>query len=104
MPPPTTWSITIVGTVYDASVGPGKPIANAQVTFARNSISINSETQRAVTDAQGKYRISMMMHDTDQVRITVQASGFNPYTNTRGGVSFFPSGDHRVDLGLTPVK
>ncbi len=99
-----TWPVTITGMVYDASAGRDKPIVNAQVTYARSSIVINSETKQTRTDAQGHYTVAMMMHDTDRVLITVQAAGFAPYTATRNGVSFFPSDEQRGDVGLMPLN
>lgn len=98
-----TWRVTIIGTVYDSSVGKDKPLPGTRVTIARSSMAINSETQEATTNARGEYRIEMLMHDTDRVEISGKADGYMRTLQPFTGVQFHPAGEHRVDILLSPI-
>jgi hypothetical protein len=105
-PTPTfigTWPVTVTGKVYDASFGLGRPIRGATVTCSYWSHVLPSYTGRVVTDAGGRYSITFLVHDTDGITITFEASGFETLIVERSGMSLL-GGKHEIDMGLSPLQ
>jgi len=103
--PVGTWETVIEGIVYDQSRGPGNPIAGVSVSY--NVVhSYFAELQQGrpnqtVTDAQGAFSLPVMVHDTDSIRVRIEAQGFISYEEKLVGVDLF--GGRNFDIGLTPL-
>ncbi len=99
-----TWETVIDGMVYDKSRGPGKPIAGVSISY--NVIhSYFSELQKGrpnktVTDRRGEFSLPVMVHDTDSIRILIEAQGFISCEERLVGIDLF--GGKSFDIGLTP--
>ena len=48
------------------------------------------------------FALSVIVHDTDSVRILVEAQGYAPYEERLVGVDLL--GGKRFDIGLTPLQ
>ena len=97
--PVGTWEMTIKGVIYDAATG--RPIAGTSVRY-RVVHSYFPELQEGrpnatVSDEQGQFSLPMIVHDTDNIRIVVEAPGYMTYEKK---IDLF--GDRSLDIGLTP--
>jgi hypothetical protein len=97
--------MVIDGMVYDKSRGPGNPIVWASVSYDVVH-SYFSELQRGrpnktVTDERGEFSLPVIVHDTDSIRILIEAQGFISYAERLVGVDLF--GGKSFDVGLTPL-
>ncbi len=101
-PTPTfigTWPVTIDGIVYDALTGLGHPIAGANVRYDRFSYLSLPPRGEAVTDKEGRYRLILLVHDTDSITMSAEAPGFAPFSERHDGVWFF-GGSRQINIGL----
>ena len=73
-------SVVIMGSVYDVSKGKGSAIAGAEVSIIDLSVVRPQTEVDLVTDANGVFTATLLMHNTDQIQISVAASGY--LTNT----------------------
>jgi hypothetical protein len=73
-------SVAIKGSVYDAYQGRGRAIAGAEVSIIDLSVVRPQTKIDLVTDANGVFTTTLLMHNTDQIQIIVVASGY--LTNT----------------------
>ena len=102
--PMGTWETVIKGKVYDRSEGAGKPIVGASISY--NVIhSYFSELQegrpnKSTTDQFGKFELPVLVHDTDSIKILVEAQGYIGYEEKLTGIDLF--GGRNFDIGLTP--
>ena len=101
-PTPTpvgTWEMVIEGMIYDQSTS--KPISGATISY----IVVHSyfpeiqegRPNKTISDAQGKFTLPMIVHDTDNIRIRVEANGHISYEEKLDLM-----GDRSLNLGLTP--
>ena len=98
--------MVIRGTVYDASIGPEERVAGAWVSYDHSSYYPEvrgSGAKRTVTDQNGEYAFTLLVHDTDALVFMVDAQGFERYSQRFTGVDLHPAGLHRIDFGLTPL-
>ena len=94
-----TWEMVIKGMIYDQSTG--KPISGASIRY----IVVHSyfpEIQEGrpnttISDEHGEFSLPMIVHDTDNIKIVVEASGFKSHEQK---LDLF--GDRRLNIGLTP--
>ena len=94
-----TWKMTIGGVVYDTATS--SPIAGASVRY----VVVHSYfreiqegwLQATVSDGQGRFILPMIVHDTDNIHIVVEAPGYQTYDEK---LNLF--GDRKLDIGLTP--
>jgi len=106
-PTPTvtgTWEIVIEGLVYDQSANPDKPIPGATVTYDVLH-SYFPELQkgrlnRAISNRHGEFSFHVIVHDTDSIRILVEAQGYIPYEERFVGIDLL-AGKH-LEVELTP--
>ncbi|MCB0154299.1 MAG: carboxypeptidase regulatory-like domain-containing protein [Anaerolineae bacterium] len=111
-PPPQTATPTPVGseetvihgTVYDEVAGSGHPIGGASVHYEVVQ-SFFPELQegkinKTTTAASGAFSLAVIAHDTDNVRILIEATGYQPYEVNFAGVDLF--GGKVLEVGLTP--
>jgi hypothetical protein len=73
-------SVTIKGSVYDAYKGRGLALAGAEVSIIDLSVVRPQAKIDLVTDVNGVFTATLLMHNTDQIQIVVVASGY--LTNT----------------------
>ena len=78
--------------VYDARVGPQASISGACV----DAVALSTAT--CTTDSSGNCTVTVHAHDTGTVRISVSASGYQPFSGEYSGMP--PSGT--INIGLTP--
>ncbi len=79
-------TIQIGGTVYDLTHGPRDPVADARVTVVTRSL-VQPEVQLdAATSLSGTFAIPVTLHATDQVDVTIAASGYQTVTLTKSAL------------------
>lgn len=93
----------IHGKVVDAATG--GPIAGATVTCQHSSyISPATCSETATTNVQGTYIFeAAFFHDTDTIKLTVQAAGYQSQEITRSASEFLVT-DIQMDFSLTKVQ
>jgi hypothetical protein len=103
--PMGTWEAIIEGVIYDNAVGLGKPIVGASVSYnVLHSYFPELQAGRAsqtMTDAQGRFSIRVIVHDTDSIELVVAAPGFVAYEERLVGVDLV--GGASFSIGLTRV-
>ena len=97
--PVGTWEMVIKGMICDLSTG--KPISGASISYVVVH-SFFPEIQEGwpnttISDENGKFSLPMIVHDTDNIRIVVEAPGFRSYEEK---LNLF--GDRSLNIGLTP--
>lgn len=103
--PVGSWETVVEGVIYDKSEGPGRPVSGAIVRY----IVVHSyfmelqqgRINKAETDEEGKFILPVMVHDTDRVRIMIEAQGFVSYEENLVGVDLF--GGKNYMIGLNPI-
>jgi hypothetical protein len=81
MTPLGTWEMVITGIIYDQSTG--KPISGASIRY----IVVHSyfpeiqkgRLQKTVSNELGDFSLPMIVHDTDTIKLLVEAEGFISY-------------------------
>ncbi|MGB3716982.1 MAG: hypothetical protein WA996_21380 [Candidatus Promineifilaceae bacterium] len=100
-----TWKTVIDGMVYDNVTEPGKPIVGASISYhVLQSYFPGLQEGRpseTISDAFGEFSFPVIVHDTDSIRILVEAQGYTPYEERLIGVDLF--GGRSFDIGLTPI-
>ena len=103
--PVGTWKTVIDGKIYDRHTEPGKPIVGASVRYdvlhSHFPELQGGRPNKTVTDELGEFALPVIVHDTDSVRILVEAQGYLPYEERLVGVDLL--GGKRFDMGLTPL-
>ena len=104
--PAGTWKTVIDGVIYDRHTEPGKPIVGASVSYdvlhSHFAQLQGGSSNKTVTDEHGAFALPVIVHDTDSVRILVEAQGYAPYEERLVGVDLL--GGKRFDIGLTPLQ
>lgn len=97
---PGTFKMGIGGKVYDESTN--QPIQGARIRyevvhsyFPEVHIGVQDE---AVSDEQGEFTLSIIVHDTDNIKIIVEAAGYQTFEQKLN-----PFGDRNFDIGLMPA-
>jgi polyhydroxybutyrate depolymerase len=98
--PPGTWKMVIEGVIHDTATG--GPIAGASIRY-KVVHSYFPEIQAgwpntAVGDQQGRFSLPMIVHDTDNIHIVVEAPGYMPYEKKLDLL-----GDRKFSIGLTAL-
>src|SRR5919108_963925 len=80
--PPGTWETVIKGMISDKSTEPSRPIVGATISY--NVYSYFPELQegkpnKTITDQLGKFVLSVTVHDTDSIRILIEAQGYTSH-------------------------
>ena len=103
--PVGTWETVIDGTIYDRLTEPGKPIVGASISYdVLHSYFAELQEGRpnsTITDELGKFALPVIVHDTDSIRIEVEAQGYTSHEEKLVGVDLF--GGRSFDIGLTPL-
>jgi hypothetical protein len=101
--PPGTWETVIEGTIYDRSTEPGRPIVGASITCNVHSYFPGLQEGKAnktTTDQLGKFVLPVTVHDTDSIRILIEAQGYILCEEKLVGVDLLAGG--YFEIGLTP--
>lgn len=85
-----TWTTTIDGFVYDFSSSTDTAVSGATVRY-EIVLSYFPEIQEGfeqttTTDSRGDFTLPMIVHDTDNIRVVVEAPGFMPFEENFVGV------------------
>jgi hypothetical protein len=101
--PPGTWDTVIKGMIYDKSTEPGRPIVGATISYQVYSYFPELQAgkpNKTITDQLGKFVLSVTVHDTDSIKILIEAQGYTSHEEKLVGVDLFGGGD--FEIGLTP--
>ena len=103
--PVGSWETVVEGVVYDNSVGPDRPIKGATIHYiVLHSYYMELQQGRnnkSETNERGEFFLPVMVHDTDRIRVLVEAQGFISYEEELVGVDLF--GGKLYSIGLTPI-
>jgi hypothetical protein len=91
--------------VYDRLTVPEEPIVGASISYdVLHSYFPELQEGRpnkTLTDELGEFALPVIVHDTDSIRILVEAEGYLSYEERLVGVDLF--GGRSLDIGLTPI-
>jgi hypothetical protein len=94
-------NIELSGMVYNAARGLQDPIAQARVTIVDRSL-VRPETQiDATTSITGAFVIPVTLHISDQIDVTIAASGYQTATLTRSAAEL--ARKPQFAIGLKPI-
>lgn len=103
--PMGTWKTVIDGMIYDGLTEPGKPIVGASISYtvlhSHFAELQEGRSNRTITDELGEFALPVIVHDTDSIRILVEAQGYISYEERLVGVDLL--GGRSLDIGLTPL-
>jgi hypothetical protein len=91
-------TIEIRGQVYDASVGPDAAIAGASVSYYSPEGSGTTST-----GTQGEFSFQLFLHDTDTVRVSVEAAGFHSAEEYFDAIALWFE-RRPIEIGLEPLS
>ena len=102
--PVGTWEAVIHGLIYDQSAGPDIPIAGATVTYdVLHTYYPELQEDRfnkTVSDEGGMFFLTVMVHDTDSVRIMIEANGYTSHEEKFAGFDLLAG--KSLEVGLDP--
>ncbi len=94
-------TIQLSGSVYNSARGLTVPIANARVLIVVQSL-VEPETPiEATTNITGTFVVPLALHSTDQLNVTIAASGYQTVTLTESATDLV--GQPQLSIGLTPA-
>ncbi|MCA9945193.1 MAG: carboxypeptidase regulatory-like domain-containing protein [Anaerolineales bacterium] len=106
-PTPTregTWTSVIDGYIYNfdaqAEPIPGATVRYELVLSYFPEIQDGHENQTE-TDRQGEFTLPVIMHDTDKMRVVVEAAGYQPYEESFVGIDLVEG--KTLTVGLLPT-
>jgi hypothetical protein len=99
-----TWETEISGVIFDRSAGPERPISGATITYdvlhTYYAGLQEGRPNQTSSDEYGKFSLAVMVHDTDSIRILVEAQGYKPFEQKFTGVDLVVG--KRLEVGLSP--
>ena len=100
--PVGTWEAVIHGLIYDKAVGTEKPIVGATVIYDVLHTYYpelqEGRLNQTVSDEQGMFSLTVMVHDTDSVRVVIQAKGYTFYEEKYAGFDLLAGKSLEVGL------
>jgi hypothetical protein len=94
-------TIQLTGIVYNSARGLADPIAEARVIVINRSV-VRPETQlETTTSVTGTFALPIRLHVTDQVDMTITASGYQTATLTRSAKEL--ARKPQLSIGLKPA-
>jgi hypothetical protein len=91
--------------VYDRLSEPGDPIVGASISYdvlhSYYPELQQGRTNNTTTDELGEFALPVIVHDTDSIRVLIEAQGYISYEERLVGVDLF--GGRSLDIGLTPI-
>ena len=98
------WEAVIHGVIYDQSAGPDVPIAGATIIYDVLHTYYpelqEGRLNQTVSDEQGMFSLTVMVHDTDSVKVVIQAKGYIPYEEKFAGFDLLVG--KSLEVGLSP--
>ena len=105
-PTPTpvgTWEALIEGLVYDAAGGPEVPIAGASIEYEVLHSHFRGlqegRINQTTSDERGVFSLTVMVHDTDSVKVIIRAEGYTTYEERFVGVDLLVG--KKMEVGLS---
>lgn len=100
-----TWNSVIDGYIYDFNTESSQPIAGATIRY-EIVLSYFPEIQdghpnETVTDATGEFILPVIVHDTDNMRVVIEADGYLPYEHNFVGMDL--AAGETLTIGLVPT-
>jgi hypothetical protein len=105
-PTPTgSWEAVIDGLIYDRATEPGKPIAGASIRYVVLATYFpglqEGRPNKTLSNELGEFSLPVAVHDTDNIKILVEAEGYMPYEEKL--VAMYVVGRQSFNIGLTPM-
>ena len=104
--PVGTWETVIRGLIYDQSAGPDKPIAGATIIYDVLHTYYpelqEGRLNKTVSDEQGMFSLTVMVHDTDSIRVAIEATGYTTYEEKCAGFDLLAG--KSLEVGLSPEQ
>jgi hypothetical protein len=94
-------TIQLRGIVYNSARGLKDPIANAHVTIVNRSVVLPEAQFAATTSITGTFLIPVALHTTDQIDVTIMASGYQTATLTKSATELAKK--PQLSIGLRPA-
>lgn len=94
-------TIQLSGIVYNSVRGLKDPIANADVIIVNRSIVQPTTRIESTTSVTGTFSLPLALHTTDQVDVTITASGYQTATLTRSAKDLAKK--PQLSIGLKPA-
>lgn len=99
--PGSLGAVKLSGIVYNLARGPAAPIEHASITLVNNSVVEPIKHHQTFSTATGAFSITLDLHGTDRLEITIAASDYLSTTFTRSGKDL--AQNPRVNIGLRPA-
>jgi hypothetical protein len=97
-------TVQLRGIVYNSARGLSDPIANARVTIVDRSVVRPVAQLDAATGISGTFLMSVTLHTTDQLDVTIAASGYQTATLTRSAKELAQKPQLSIGLKPIPIK
>ena len=103
--PMGTWYTVIDGMIYDRLTEPTRPIVGASISYnvlhSHFAELQEGRPNKTITNELGEFMLPVIVHDTDSIKILVEAQGYISYEERLVGVDLF--GGRSFDIGLIPI-
>lgn len=100
-----TWETVIDGMIFDRLTEPGKPIVGASISYnVLHSYFAELQEGRAnstLSDEFGGFKLTVIVHDTDSIKILIEAQDYISYEERFVGIDLF--GGRSLNIGLSPL-
>jgi hypothetical protein len=100
-----TWETVIDGKIYDGLAEPVKPIVGASIRYdvlhSHFAELQEGRPNQTTSDELGEFALPVIVHDTDAIRVLIEAQGYISYEERLVGVDLV--GGRSFDIGLTPL-
>jgi hypothetical protein len=105
-PTPTgSWEAVIDGLIYDRATEPGKPISGALIRYVVLATYFpglqEGRPNETVSNELGEFSLPVVVHDTDSIKILVEAQGYMPYEERVVAMNLV--GRQSFNIGLTSM-
>jgi hypothetical protein len=94
-------TIQLSGIVYNSARGLKDPIADAMVVIVNRSVVQPATRIEAATSVTGTFIMPLTLHTTDQIDVTITASGYQTTTLTRSATEL--ARKPQLSIGLKPT-
>ncbi len=99
--PGSLGAVQVSGIVYNVARGLTAPIEQAAITIVKNSVVDPAAHIDLLSTASGTFSVTLELHATDQVQLTIVASGYLTTTLARTGKDL--ARNPRLNIGLRPA-
>ena len=103
--PMGSWEAVIDGMIYDGAIGPGKPIVGATISYIVLATYFpglqEGRSNKTISNELGEFSLPVAVHDTDNIKILVEAQGYMPYEEKVVAMNLV--GRQSFNIGLTSI-